>query len=229
MINHLSPGEFRVPKLPSAVANTRHFVSDLLYERRYHVRTSGRLILDVHDAESICYSAVNWRLLRRALPPNSVTGRDVFIDLGSGMGRAVLEAAARYPFAKVIGVELVQELHEIAERNIATTTRRLRCPNIELVCADLRDYRLPDDVTVVFINNSVRGSIFAAVLDGIAASMARSARPMRLVYVNPLEDAAVLAAGDWRKVHTIERRRSAGPYGTTSVYELSGGTATAAA
>ena len=67
MINHLSPGEFRVPKLPSAVANTRHFVSDLLYERRYHVRTSGRLILDVHDAESICYSAVNWRLVRMGM------------------------------------------------------------------------------------------------------------------------------------------------------------------
>ena len=45
---------------------------------------------------------------------------DVFIDLGSGMGRMVLEAA-RYPFKRVIGVELVEQLHDLARANLAST------------------------------------------------------------------------------------------------------------
>src|SRR5437773_12422235 len=133
----------------TAVTTTRHFLGDLLYERRYRVHTSGKLILDSHDAESICYIAMNWRQLRRVLPRRSVSERDVFLDVGSGMGRAVLEAAAAYPFARVIGIELVRELHEVAQQNMARTTRRLRCRNIELICADAQEYRIPDAVTVV--------------------------------------------------------------------------------
>jgi precorrin-6B methylase 2 len=196
---------------------------DLLYERRYGVRTSGRIILDNHDTESICYIAIKWRQLPKVLPPSSVSDQDVFIDLGSGMGRAVLEAAAHYRFAKIIGVELSPELNEIARQNLATTRRRLRCKNIELICADLREYELPDDVTVIFVNNSIRGSIFHRMLDEISASMKRNPRRMRFVYVNPLEEESLLAAGQWRKVHTLESRRSEWPYGFTCVYESSGG------
>jgi SAM-dependent methyltransferase len=203
----------------SALTSTRHFLGELLYERRYRVRTSGKLILESHDAESICYIAMNWRLLRRVLPRRSVTGDDVFLDIGSGMGRAVLEAAAAYPFARVIGVELVPELHEIAKQNMATTTRRLRCRNVELVCADAQEYRIPDDVTVVFMNNSVRGSIFVAALRQISASMHRRPRRMRLIYGNPLEHEAVLTTGEWRLVRTVMTGRSGFPYGATNVYE----------
>jgi hypothetical protein len=179
------------------------------------------MILDVHDAENICYVAMSWRQLRRALPPSSVAEQDVFIDIGSGMGRAVLVAAADYPFARVIGVELCRELHEVAQHNLATTTRRLRCTNVELVCADVRDYRIPDDVTVVFINNSVRGSIFDGVLKDLSASRKRNPRAIRLVYGNPLEEDALLATGEWHRVRTLtpRRSRSSWPYGATCVYE----------
>ena len=190
-----------------------------MYERRYGVRTSGRLILDKHDAESICYIAVKWRQLPRVLPPSTVTDQDVFIDLGSGMGRAVLEAAAIYPFARVVGVELYPELNDIARKNLANTKRRLRCTKVELVCADLREYELPDDVTVIFVNNSIRGSIFQGMLDKISASMKRNPRPMRFVYGNPLEEEAMLATGDWRKLRSSASRGAKWPYGVTCVYE----------
>jgi hypothetical protein len=122
----------------------------------------------------------------------------------------------------VIGVELVQELHEMAEQNIARTTRRLRSAQIQLICADVREYRIPDDVTVVFMNNSVRGSIFEGVLADISGSIRRNPRRMRLIYGNPLEDEAVLATSQWRKVRTIapRRRRANWPIGGTCVYEF---------
>jgi hypothetical protein len=208
--------------IQSAIATSRRFIVDLVFERRYRVRTSGRVHLDAHDSENICYAAVSWRQLRRALPPNSVSERDVFIDLGSGMGRAVLEAAAIYPFRRVIGVELVEDLHRISQQNLAGTSRRLRCQNIELICDDLRHYQIPDDVTVVFMNNPVRGSIFVAVLGEISASIKRNPRSMRLIYGNPLEDAAVMETGEWRMVRTFKPRRSRWPYGATRVYAWSG-------
>ncbi len=191
----------------------------MLYERRYRVNTSQKLNLDSHDAENICYAPVGWRQLRRALPPRLLTGQDVFVDLGSGMGRAVLEAAATYPIARVIGVELVPELHATAQRNVAGTTRRLRCRNVELVHADLREYEIPDDVTVIFMNNPVRGSILATVLEQIAASRSRRPRGLRLLYGNPVEEDAVLAGGGWRAVRTITTRRAPWPYGVFRLYE----------
>jgi precorrin-6B methylase 2 len=215
-----STGQSPTPKIRNAVAATSRFVSELLFERRYGVKTSGRLVLAEHDEESINYVPIGWRRLRQALPTDSVTERDVFIDIGSGMGRAVLEAAAFYPFGRVIGVELSEQLHSIAEQNFAQTTRRLRCRNIELVNTDVREYRLPDDVTVVFINNSVRGSILAGVLKEISASVARKPRGVRLIYASPLEADAVTATGDWTRVRTIQPRRSHWPHGVTFIYEF---------
>lgn len=126
----------------------------------------------------------------------------------------------------MIGVELVQELNDIARQNIARTTRRQRCRDIELVCADLREYPLPDDVTVIFINNAIRGPIFRTVLDGISASLGRNPRRVRLFYCNPVEDAAVLATGAWRKVRTFTPRGTQWPFGATCVYESAAGRTT---
>lgn len=207
-------------RIRTALSTTSRLVSELLFERRYGVKTSGRLILAEHDEESINYVPIGWRRLRQALPVDSVSNRDVFIDIGSGMGRAVLEAAAFYPFGRVIGVELSEQLHAIAEQNFAQTTRRLRCRNIELVNTDVRQYQLPDDVTVVFINNSVRGSILAGVLKEISASVARSPRGVRLIYASPLEADAVTATGEWTRVRTIQPRRSHWPHGVTFIYEF---------
>lgn len=216
-----STPKVHMPNVRSAVSAARRLVGDLAYERRYRVHTSGRVFRDVHDAENIYYVAVSWRQLRRALPPGSVTERDVFIDLGSGMGRAVLEAAATYPFARVIGVELIPDLHEIAQRNLATTSRRLRSTNVELVCQDVRRYRIPDDVTIFFMNNSVRGALFGEVMAAIDASYRRRPRAMRLVYHSPLEDEVIMGTGVWRRVRTVRPRRAHGLHGATFVYERS--------
>src|SRR5271166_6630819 len=41
----------------------------------------------------------------------------VFVDIGSGKGRVLL-MAADYPFQRVIGVELLPELHRVAQANL---------------------------------------------------------------------------------------------------------------
>src|ERR1700733_13400481 len=41
-----------------------------------------------------------------------------FVDLGSGKGRTLL-MASDYPLKKIIGVEILPELHKIAQKNLA--------------------------------------------------------------------------------------------------------------
>jgi hypothetical protein len=55
------------------------------------------------------YEPSGWRSLRRILCAEDVSPGDVFVDLGSGKGRVILEAA-QYPFHHVIGVEIAPEL-----------------------------------------------------------------------------------------------------------------------
>ena len=88
-----------------------------------------------------------WKTLPRILPRNEVGPDDVLIDFGSGMGRVVVLAAKRYPFRRIIGVEISQQMHEIARRNVERNRRHMRCTEIELVNADVIDYTVPDDVT----------------------------------------------------------------------------------
>lgn len=183
----------------------RSAVSDLLFDRRYGVRTAGRiepgeLGLDGHACRG--YSPAGWRSLRRILPPREVTDHDVFVDLGSGMGRVVLQAAG-YHFRKVVGVEVSGTLHDIARENIDRNRQRLRCRDIELVHADVLDYELPDDVTVVFLYNPFQGEIFATVIKRLLQSVQRNPRPLRIIYVNPVEERLLLGTGRIRPVRAV--------------------------
>jgi tRNA1(Val) A37 N6-methylase TrmN6 len=65
-----------------------------------------------------------------------ITNRDVFVDFGSGKWRAIFWAA-RYPFRRVIGVELSAQLNALARRNINRNRHRLTCRDIHLVTADV--------------------------------------------------------------------------------------------
>lgn len=198
----------------------------LLFERRYGVRTSDVVGLEEfglarHDR--VYYSAANWQTLRRTLPRRDVGEHDVFIDLGSGMGRMVLEAASRYPFGKVIGVELSEQLNDIARQNIASTRLRLRCKDVDLVRSDVLDYDIPDDVSVVFLNNPFRGETFATVMERLIATVDRNPRPVTVIYFNPVEEAFLLSTGRFRHLRTVTRgRRSAedSPFGSVRVYAI---------
>lgn len=188
----------------------RNGITDLLFERRLGVRTSGDVELQelgIAADGRVKYRPVGWLTLRRILPPSAVTTDDVFLDIGSGMGRAVLLAAA-YPFRRVIGVELSPRLVDIAHDNVERCRARLRCKDVVLVNADALEYEIPDDVTVVFMNNPVRGAIFAAVVEHMLDSCDRRPRTMRLVYASPMEEPTLLSTG---RIRTIRRTRGFRP------------------
>jgi len=94
--------------------------------------------------------------------------RSTFVDLGSGMGRAVL-LAAEQPFRQVVGVEFSPALHAIARDNLAATDRtRLRCRDVRLVRRDAETYPFPRGDLVVYLFNPFDGAILAEILERLA-------------------------------------------------------------
>jgi hypothetical protein len=77
----------------------------------------------------------------------------LFIDLGSGKGRALL-IATRYPFAEIMGIELSPTLHTVACRNIEKyNDDSKRCQNVRSICADAGTFDLPLENLVLYLFN----------------------------------------------------------------------------
>ncbi|PZG42315.1 hypothetical protein C1I98_19975 [Spongiactinospora gelatinilytica] len=202
----------------------RRTAAKLLFEWRYGVHTSEFVHLEelgLAHRDRAYYSPANWMTLRRTLARREVGPDDVFLDLGSGMGRMVLEAAAGYRFKTVIGVELSRHLNEIARANLKSTRVRLRCGDVRLVTSDALDYAIPDDVNTVFMNNPFGGEVFSRVIDNLIESVDRRPRQVRLIYFNPVEETRLLATGRFRPVRTVARGRGKPEvFGSTRVYLL---------
>jgi SAM-dependent methyltransferase len=175
----------------------RRRLSRLLFERRLDVDTAGVYTGEetaLPHEDYLWYEPMPWLSLRSALRRHKVSGEDVFIDLGCGKGRAVLQAA-RYPFKRVIGVELDPELTEVARANVEANLPRLKCREIELTTADLTEYTLPDDVTLAYCFNSVTGEPFGSLLSELLRSVDRRPRRLVLIYLNPKEHERVVGTG----------------------------------
>lgn len=166
-------------------------------DRRHGIETSREVNLGdlgIDDTGRVRYEPSGWMALQRILRDTDVSPDDVFVDLGSGKGRVVLQAA-RFPFRRVIGVEIAPELTEIAHANIAASRDGLRCQEIELVTADVLEYRLPPDVTVAYLYNPFRGPVFAAFVTQLIDALDRDPRPFRLIYSTPMEHELLMRSG----------------------------------
>ena len=161
--------------------------------------------LDHFRPECTHYVPSGWLDLRRALPKHAVQPTDVFVDFGSGKGRVVYQAA-KYPFARVVGVEISTKLNELARQNIDRNLRKLVCPNIELVNADAADFEIPDDMTVAYFFIPFTGETFEAVLRNIIKSLDRNPRRLRIIYSFPEPEDRILSTGRFELVRTVRRR-----------------------
>lgn len=175
---------------------------DRRLERRHGVDTHGKVVTDEHDAERGFYKPLPWNALSRVLDKGDVGPDDVFIDFGAGKGRAVF-LAARYPFKRVIGVELSAELSAVARANMEQVRDQIVCQDVEVVTSDVLDYEIPDDVTVVFLYNPFQGEVFASVIGKLLESVDRRPRRVRVIYLFPTELEYLRSTGRFRLVRRV--------------------------
>ena len=201
-------------------------IAELIFERRYGLDTTrhvDRMSLGLAHDDFFHYEPSGWLSLQTALPRSEVQPDDVFADLGSGLGRVVFQAALRYPFRRVIGVDLSSDLNEIARRNLEHNRDRLRCPDVEIVDSDLLDWEIPDDLTIAYLHNAITGEPFERLVQRLLEFADRRGRPVRLIYVNPTQRSRLLASGRARQVplpRTLVGRLARGVPSMIQRYEL---------
>ena len=144
----------------------------------------------VHDRHATAYYGVapsvfhallrRWRRSRPGCALEEVS----FIDVGAGMGRAVL-LAAESPFRRVVGVELNPTLARIARRNLALwrTSGRALAP-MKMICGDAVEFQLPQGPCLAFMFNPFGAPVMRRLLAAWRNSLAGQARQLDILYVN---------------------------------------------
>ncbi len=108
-----------------------------------------------------------------------------FVDMGSGKGRALL-VASEFPFKKIVGIELSEQLHRSAEQNVERyKPDSQQCETIELKCMDALDFAYSDEPLVLFLFDPFGREILQNVIANLEASLSAKPRDVYVVYVYP--------------------------------------------
>jgi SAM-dependent methyltransferase len=204
-----------LPGLTVREGYTRH-----PFDLEFGVRTSGLIAGrhlgsgHKHDRHNTAYYAVapsvfhamivRWRRCHPRSPIDAYT----FVDLGAGMGRAVL-LAAEYPFRQAVGVELNPTLARIARRNTALWRKagRARAP-IRILCRDAVDFRFPASPCLAFLFNPFGAPVMRRLLGAMAASFVSRAGQLEILYVNNEQEDVLKGQPGFAPLFTGQVRRS---------------------
>ena len=158
---------------------------DGAFDRKHGTDTGGRMDvaefgIDNSKGELIWYQPVGETFVHRALdrlkkPLSAVS----LVDYGSGKGRVLL-VSSDYGFKSIIGIEIVEELHKIAERNIAIYgAGNGMAGRMQSLCADATTYVAPDGPAILFFFAPFKGEPMERTIATIAAT--RADKPTALI------------------------------------------------
>jgi len=209
----------RLPGLAVKDGYTQH-----PFDAEFGVRTSGLIAGrhlatgHRHDRHATAYYGVapsvfhalmkRWQRSRLSAPLSEFT----FVDVGAGMGRAML-LAADYPFRAVVGVELNPTLARIARRNLALwrAAGRARTP-MRLRMGDAVDFPLPPGPCLMFLFNPFGPAVMRRLLTAWRREFAgRTAAPdlmFDLMYVNNEQERLLERAPGFSRLFLGQVRRS---------------------
>jgi hypothetical protein len=196
-----------LPGLKVGEGFTRH-----PFDEEFGVRTSGLVAGrhlksgHPHDRHATAYYGVapsvfhallrRWQKSRPAAPIEQFT----FIDVGAGMGRAVL-LASQMPFSQVVGVELNPTLVRIARKNLTAWRSAGRgLASMKMICGDAVEHPLPAGPCLAFLFNPFGAQVMRRLLKVWRKSAAEEPQPLDILYVN----------NEQEHVLESELRRSAG-------------------
>jgi SAM-dependent methyltransferase len=146
------------------------------FDLEYRVRTSGLVAGrhlksgHRHDRHATAYYGVAPSVFRALMKrwqrnrPDWATEEVSFIDVGAGMGRALL-LASELPFRRVVGVELNPALARIAKTNLAAwrASGWAQAP-MRVVCGDAVEFPLPAGPCLAFLFNPFGATVMRRLL-----------------------------------------------------------------
>jgi SAM-dependent methyltransferase len=190
--------------LESTPERRRRRSGDVEYDWDYRVDTTSATVSFRNRLLGIFHSP--YQATEAALFHEMVGGLQIdyrkftFLDLGSGKGRTLL-MASDYPFHRIVGVEVLPELHRVAEENIRKyRSERQKCFRIEAICGDARQFIFPKEPTVIYLFNPFPESLFKEVVVNLEHAMREDRQPVYVLYHNPLLEPVLARSSLIRKV-----------------------------
>jgi hypothetical protein len=173
--------EYRNTKRFSSTRTTDPFDLEHGIETSQQVHASDLRVNSQNWMDGLNYQPTPVNLTREAIAALPINPAEfTFIDFGSGKGR-VLFVASEFPFARIIGVEYAQNLHETACRNLQSYRGEAqKCGRIEAICQDMTTYDFPEGPLVLFFYNPA----IESVMRTMAARIAALPQACWIVYVN---------------------------------------------
>lgn len=143
-----------------------------------------------HDRQATAYYGVAPSVLHALLKrwqrtrPAALLEEFTFLDIGAGMGRAML-LASELPFRQVLGMELNPTLVRVARRNLAAWRKAGRAQTgMKLYCADAVEFPLPPGPCLAFLFNPFGPTVMKRMLKQWRKTLQLQIRPLDLLYVN---------------------------------------------
>jgi SAM-dependent methyltransferase len=167
----------------------RQRYGDMEYDWEHRVNTTSgtvsgreRLLGLFHSA----YQPTDPVLFREMMASLSVEFETfTFVDLGSGKGRTLL-MASEYPLRRIVGVELLPALHQIAQENLARyKSESQKCFALEAVCGDAANFVFPAEPVVLYLFNPLSEAGLRQVMSNLDSSLRAHPRAVYVMYHNP--------------------------------------------
>ncbi len=147
------------------------------------------------------------RRWRRARPAASME-ETTFIDVGAGMGRAML-LAGEMPFRSVLGVELNPTLIRIGRRNLALWRKAGRARSkMRLISGDAAELKFPPGPCLAFLFNPFGAAVMRRFLRAAARSFADRPGAFDLLYVNNEQEGVIESMRGFVRLYLGQVRRS---------------------
>jgi SAM-dependent methyltransferase len=182
---------------------------DMEYDWEHRVNTtSGSVgwrerLLGVFHSPYQPTDAASFREMMASLPIDF--RQFTFIDLGSGKGRTLL-MASEYPFRKIVGVEILPELDRAAQENIRLfQSWAQHCKQIESICADAREFDVPQEPLLLYLFNPLPATGLTHVLTRLEMSLRTKPRPVYVVYHNALLEDCLQECGWMERIVSVNQ------------------------
>jgi hypothetical protein len=193
----------------STPARRRQRYGDVDFDWDYRVDTTGatvgwrdRLLGLFHSPYQPTEPALFREMLARLTQekPKIDLGEFTFIDIGSGKGRALL-MASDYPFRRILGVELLPELHRVAQENIGRyKSDSQQCFAIECRLGDACEFVFPPEPIVLYLFNPLPEFGLTRLIGNLKESLRQHPRPVFVLYHNPLLERVFTSTAAFRKM-----------------------------
>jgi len=105
---------------------------------------------------------------------------DAIVDFGCGKG-GILITLSKYPFTKIVGVEIAPELVAIARKNIAV----LKIKNVAIECCDATEFDQLDEYNYFYFFDPFPAVVMQEVVRNIEKSVKDRPRKVTIIYLNP--------------------------------------------